>query len=74
LFCFSNFFKIYSALTRKANNILFDRTIPQAYATAFRQFLFVKHQADLARHHDAFEADDIPSGDLKNFQESFEKY
>jgi hypothetical protein len=40
-------------------------SIPQADATAFWQYLFVKHQADLAMHHCTLEADDIPSGNLK---------
>jgi hypothetical protein len=42
-------------------------SIPQADATAFWQFLFVKHQAALARHQFALEADDIPSGNLNIF-------
>jgi hypothetical protein len=54
----------------KANNTVTDwiiNSIPQADATAFWQFLFVKHQAALAKHHFALEADDIPSGSLHKF-------
>jgi hypothetical protein len=38
-------------------------SIPQADATAFWQYLFVKHQHELTKHHFARESDDIPSGE-----------
>jgi len=37
-------------------------SVPQANATAFWQYLFVKHQEKLAEYHFAKEANDIPSG------------
>jgi hypothetical protein len=45
-------------------------SIPQADATAFWQYLFVKHQAALASHQFALEADDIPSGNLIIFSKN----
>jgi hypothetical protein len=55
------FFSPYS----EANDLIFDwhyQSTPKASATAFWQFLFVKHQTALASHYLAKEANDIPPG------------
>ncbi len=71
-------FRPYSEL----NDVIFDwhyQSTPKASATAYWQYLFVKHQTDLARIYCAKEANDIPPGwykvtrndALKNLREMY---